>query len=65
MLSFLSKHKLDPATYMPYLNELGAASMADLHFVEIADVKELNMKAIPRNKLLAALATLDGGKDEL
>lgn len=65
LLAFLAAHKLEPAMFMPYLNELGATSAEDLRFVEPDDIKALKMKPIPRNKLLAALVRLKSGKDEL
>eukprot|EP01052_Picozoa_sp_SAG31_P024258 SAG31_NODE_2051_length_6559_cov_370.073684_3_plen_98_part_00 len=64
---FLAENALDFATYMPFLHELGATTIEDLAFVESSDIRELNIKAIPRNKLLAALATVkkDLHRDEL
>eukprot|EP01051_Picozoa_sp_SAG22_P014560 SAG22_NODE_1784_length_3588_cov_27.751791_4_plen_63_part_00 len=62
----MQRSNLDPGLFMPCMDELGASSVNDLAFVEPADVRALELKPIPRNKLLAALLAFTGSnKTEL
>ena len=66
LVEWLQQFNLEPNAFMPFLDELGASSVDDLAFVEAVDVRALKMKPIPRNKFLAALATLTASdKEEL